>query len=138
MLDQDNPSADQPSGTSGSGDGGNTVPGQPTEPVVRRRRRRVREHLEEGLNNPSALEAILSCVVSDLTVVELNLAQGIIKNTRGHPMSLEDIDEQSPAIGLLTRVVKQIVQVQQLVLQLSSARSDRQGRKDESLPSEEI
>ena len=111
---------------------------KPTGSVPRRRRQRIREHLEEGLSNPAALEATLSCMSADLMTLEMVVGEAILKEARQRPLNLQDVDEQSPAISLLIRVVKQNVQVTQLGLQLARARLDRQQRKDELPPSEEI
>jgi hypothetical protein len=112
--------------------------GKPAGSFARRRRQRAREHLDEGLSNPAPLEATLSCINADLMALEMVVAQAILKDTRQRPINLQDVDEQSPAISLLIRVVKQSVQVTQLGLQLERARLDRQQRNDEIPPSEEI
>jgi hypothetical protein len=126
MEDQNNSSKDQLPKAIGSGDAGDGGKSKPPDSIDPYRRARIRQHLAAGLLNPSPLEAVLSSINADLMTIEMNVAKAILKDASQRPINLQDVEEQSPAISLLIRLVKQTVQVTQLGMHLSRARTDHE------------
>jgi hypothetical protein len=138
MDDQEPPSADRLPEAIGGGGASDVGPGKTTDSVARRRRERIREHLDQALSDPDPTSAALGCVTADLLTVSTRLGCAILKDSGRHSIDLDDVDQQLPAVNLLIRTTKQVAQIEQLRIQLR-ARSDLPRKSpNDAPPSEEI